>query len=123
MHKLFDFCLFYAAPSGPPTNVKNDLLGEMQLTFSWDPPICGSRKGEITKYEYTFGLENGDPAYGSTDPHNRTITVIELDYYKEYQFQVRARTSVGRGPYTDVQNLTTPESCKSRNIMDNAIER
>ena len=60
-------CLFYAVSSGPPTDIKSDLLDEMQLTFSWDPPICGSRKGEITKYEYTFGLENGDPAYGSID--------------------------------------------------------
>ena len=30
---------------------------------------------------------------------------------------------MGPGPYTDVQNLTTPESRKSLSIMDNAIER
>ena len=104
--------MFYVAPTGPPTNISDDLLDELQLSFSWDPPNCASRGGEITTYDYTFGLENGDPTYGSTDSHNRTITFTELGYHKGYQFQMRARTSVGPGPYSDVQKITTPESSK-----------
>ena len=111
--------MLYAAPSGPPTNITDDLSNEMQLNFSWDPPICGSRKGEISTYEYTFGLENGNPTYGSTDQQNRTITFTELDYYKTYQFQVRARTSAEAGPYSEVQIVRTPESSKSLTIMTN----
>ncbi|XP_072050190.1 uncharacterized protein [Amphiura filiformis] len=98
------------ATQGQPSNITQDLSEDMTLTCTWEQPVCGSRGGVITKYEYAFGLEGGETTYGSTEPDNREASFANLDYYKEYQFQVRGDTSVGAGPYSEVTKFTTPES-------------
>ncbi|XP_072050189.1 tyrosine-protein phosphatase Lar-like [Amphiura filiformis] len=100
------------APKGPPSNILYDLSEEMTLTYTWEQPVCGSRGGVIIKYEYMFGLDikGGEATFGSTEPDSMVASFANLDYYKEYQFQIRANTSVGAGPYSEVTIASTPES-------------
>ena len=92
----------------------SDSSVEKQLSVTWDQPTCGSRNGGMSKYEYYFGLdiENGEPVYGSTQPDSRMVTFTELEHYTEYEFQVRASTSKGVGPYSGIVKVTTAESSK-----------
>ena len=101
-------------PTGPPSNIASDSFVKNQLLLTWDQPVCGSRNGEMSKYEYAFGidLDNGEPMYGSTEPNRRMVTLTDLQHYTTYEFQIYARTSVGAGPYSDVVEVTTSESSK-----------
>ena len=75
-------------------------------------PLCGSRRGEITKYEYAFGLDGGQKTDGWTGPENRAVSFNGLDYFRDYTFQIRAATAAGSGPYCDVIIVRTPKSSK-----------
>ncbi len=101
-----------SAPSKPPTNIKYQLVDDVTLTFTWDMPECGSRRGEITKYEYAFGLDGGHISDGWTTPENRVAYFDSLDYFKDYIFQVRADTAGGSGPFSDLIKVRTRESSK-----------
>ena len=101
------------APSGAPSNVTYEFLNDTMLNFYWDQPACGSRGGEISAYDYAFGLDGGQTTYNSTDPDNRIVTFYDLDYFKDYKFEIRANTSAGAGPYSEATVVRTPESCKS----------
>ena len=103
---------FFLVPSGSPTNVESDPSVAKQLSFTWNPPTCGFRNGELTNYEYAFGLDIDEPHYGSTEPDNPMINFANLEHFTKYQYKVRAKTSVGAGPYSDVITTSTAESSK-----------
>ena len=112
------FFLVLQVPSGYPTNIMiNDTTVERQLSFYWDQPTCGQRNGQVIGYDYAFGLDiaNGNAMYGWTDEQNRVATFTELEHYTVYQFQVRANTSVGAGPFSEIMEVTSPESSKCKN--------
>ena len=115
MSCCFLFTYFSTAPSSFPSNITHELLNDTTLNYYWDEPACGSRGGVISVYEYAFGLNGGQTTYGSTgsDPDDRVATFYDLDYFKDYKFEIRANTSAGAGPYSKAIVVKTPESCKS----------
>ena len=85
-----------------------------QLSFSWDQPQCGERHGRIIGYDFKFGEDIKDDTTTEVISTNCTsATFYDLEHYTKYEFQVRATSSVGSGPFTGVLPVTTAESCKS----------
>ena len=85
-----------------------------QISFDWDQPQCGQRHGQTIGYDYKFGEDIGnDNAAEVISTKNTSVTIYDLKHYTKYEFQVRAKTYVGSGPYSDIYSATTAESCKS----------
>ena len=113
MHDLY--LIYYitsSAPTNVPANITYQIVNDTTLAYTWEMPLCGSRGGEITKYEYAFGIDGGQITDGWTSPENRVVSFDGLDYFKDYTFKIRATTAAGSGPYSDVIIVTTPESSK-----------
>ena len=104
----------FAAPINSPQNVTAMSLSSTSINVTWEevPPI--DRNGMITMYEVlyepveTFGQLSSDTGY-TTDLF---ILLDELHPFVNYSISVRAYTSVGSGPYSDVVVEATQEACK-----------
>ena len=110
-HMHFFVCLS-TAPSGAPTNLIYYYNDTNELNYRWSQPTCMERGGEISVFEYSFGenIESGQYLSGSTE--RDTVSFYELSYYTYYDFQVRANTSQGAGPFTKIIRTRTAESGK-----------
>ena len=116
------FSLHYPlVPSSPPNNVAAQLSSSSptsSILVSWEevPPI--EQNGVIVTYELlyepltTFGIEDR-PTRLNVPASMRATTISGLHEYVEYNFSLRAFTSVGPGPYSTPITVTTGEAGKS----------
>ena len=86
----------------------------IQVTWNEVPAI--DQNGIITQYEveYNQSTFSGATMYNTTTVDSPTLTVdlTGLEEYVEYSIRVRAYTSVGSGPYSDVVIERTQEDGK-----------
>ena len=86
----------------------------IQVTWSEIPAI--DRNGIITQYEVEYNQTtfSGATMYNTTTVDSSTFMVdlTGLEEYVEYSIRVRAYTSVGAGPYSDVVMETTQQDGK-----------
>ncbi|XP_072037251.1 receptor-type tyrosine-protein phosphatase F-like [Amphiura filiformis] len=116
------------APSGKPESVTVESLADLQLSYNWDPLNCTERGGEITyEYRFTHNIVKGIFTFGSTK--ETYVTFSKLSYYTWYEFQVRANTSQGAGPFTDTIRYRTqegapdqPQNVEILSVFTNEIE-
>ncbi|XP_038066586.1 uncharacterized protein LOC119736642 [Patiria miniata] len=74
------------------------------ITFSWDPIPCGSRRGNVTHYEYAFrGLGPQEDSTPSKKGYvsELSVTFRDLSQCTTYSIRVRAYTRIGAGPWTN----------------------
>ncbi|XP_038066583.1 angiopoietin-1 receptor-like [Patiria miniata] len=74
------------------------------ITFSWDPIPCGSRRGNITHYEYRFRDPGPYEEVNSIKKRNiskLSVTFHDLSPCTTYSFRVRAYTRIGAGLWTN----------------------
>ncbi|XP_038066653.1 receptor-type tyrosine-protein phosphatase T-like [Patiria miniata] len=74
------------------------------VTFSWDPIPCGSRRGNITHYEYRFKTPGSQQE--NRPPEKRNISQLSFTFHDlspctTYSIRVRAYTRIGAGPWTN----------------------
>ena len=106
----------FTAPVNSPQNVTVMLLSSTSINVTWEevPPI--DRNGIIIMYEVLYEpLETETFGQLSSDTGNTTdlfILLEELHPFVNYSISVRAYTSVGNGPYSDVVVEATQEDCK-----------
>ena len=111
------------APVGSPINILRTNNQKRSLKFQWNQPPCGTRNGNITSYSYRLD----DPIRGTTvmdflSHSNIGVTEVEIQElipFVEYEFRVRAYTSVGPGPYSDPLKARTAEASKLFEIYIN----
>ena len=104
IHKqTFGLEIFILDPPDPPGNVQYEWTKIGQVTFSWDPPACGQRHGNI-KYEYEYKLQDtGNLKRNFTSEPEAIITGLSGDVYF---FCVRAYNNEGPGPYSATYNAS-----------------
>ena len=106
--------LIFIAPVNSPQNVTAMSLSSTSINVTWEevPPI--DRNGMITMYEVLYEpLETfGQISSGSGNTTDLFILLDELHPGDNYSISVRAYTSVGNGPYSDVVVEATQEDCK-----------
>ena len=113
-------------PSNSPANVMSTALSPTTIQVDWDvvPPI--DQNGIITMYEVlyvpleTFGGAIG-PLTVNVSGTEMSVVLMDLEEYVNYSVSVRAYTSTGEGPYSDVLTGLTPEDRKLTSQVDSYI--
>ena len=106
----YNFC---AVPASPPENVNAVNISSTSIQVSWEPVPCIDQNGVITQYEVEYNQTTFSEVsmYNTTTVNSTTFMVdlTGLEEYVVYSIRVRAYTSVGAGPYSDVVMETTQE--------------
>ncbi|XP_022111631.1 angiopoietin-1 receptor-like, partial [Acanthaster planci] len=98
-----------AAPTGPPTLVTTESIGQRNLTFTWSSPSCGDRGGTLT--EYVYELSSPNTGWKTSAPISaEEVTINELLPFTNYSFRVIAKNSVGNGPFSEAVTARTLEA-------------
>ena len=104
-HMSIDYT-FCAAPASPPENVNVVNISSTAIRVSWDPVPLIDQNGVITQYEVEYNQTTFSEVsmYNTTTVNSTTLMVdlTGLEEYVVYSIRVRAYTSVGAGPYSDV---------------------
>ena len=107
---------FFSAPASSPNNVNAVNISSTAIRVTWEEVPAIDRNGIITQYEveYNQSTFSGATMYNTTTVDSSTFTVdlTGLEEYVEYSIRVRAYTSVGAGPYSDVVIERTQEDGK-----------
>ena len=107
------------APNDSPQNVSATSFSSTTIDVSWEEVPPADRNGLIITYEVlfepleTFGRLTISETRNTT---NLSIVLDNLHPFVEYSVSVRAYTSEGFGPYSDVTMETTQQDRKSRPV-------
>ena len=97
---------FSSAPASPPDNVNAVNISSTAIRVTWEEVPAIDQNGIITQYEVEYNQTtfSGATMYDTTTVNSSTLMVdlTGLEEYVEYSIRVRAYTSVGAGPYSDV---------------------
>lgn len=99
-----------SAPSAPPFDIQVEGVRQTEVDLAWQPPICTTRNGELTDYEYELR--------SSLQPHSAInikntggpktrVTVSGLNPMTPYSVRLRAYTHGGHGPWSESVNFQT----------------
>ena len=96
----------HTVPASPPNNVTAISISSTTTRVTWEEVPAINQSGIITQYEveYNQSTFSGATMYNTTTVNSPTLMVdlTGLEEYVEYSIRVRAYTSVGAGPYSDV---------------------
>ena len=85
------------------------------IRVSWDRVPLIDQNGVLTQYEVEYNQTTFSEVslYNTTTVNSTTLMVnlTGLEEYVVYSIRVRAYTSVGAGPYSNVVVETTQEDC------------
>ena len=88
-------------------------ISSTAIKVSWNPVTAIDQNGVITRYEVEYNQTTFSEVsmYNTTTVDSTTLMVdlTGLEEDVEYSIRVRAYTSVGAGPYSDVVMETTQE--------------
>ena len=114
--------LIVTEPASPPRNVTVVNITSTSILLIWEEVPAIDQNGVITQYEVEYNQSTFDSVPTTQNIIvNSTMTVLTgLEEYVDYSIQVRAYTSVGSGPYSDVVMERTEENGKFQTI--HAIE-
>ena len=88
------------APTGVPLNQLGLAVNSTAIIFTWNHPAVDSRNGIITGYSLLLVelTTNSTTLHSQTGAHIEVV-IGNLHPYYDYECQIAAETSVGRGPY------------------------
>ena len=98
----------FVVPADPPRNPDVEALGPRSILVSWEPPPPLTQNGFIVFYTLilTHNISGQEKMYNST---NTSLTLSGLSPYTWYQCAVAASTAIGRGPFSDLVTIQTPQ--------------
>ena len=106
LHQLIHY---FTVPGGPPEEVSAVVLSSTEIQVSWNEIDSIDQNGVIIQYEITYSsrseLNNSVIINGSLYATN----ITGLEENTKYNISVRAYTSIGPGPFTDVVIKKTVE--------------
>lgn len=99
-------------PASPPDNVTAVAVSDTVILVAWHEVPSIDQNGIIIQYDVEYSLPQISDSQiliniTVDDFSNLELNITGLQAYTEYSIRVRARTSVGAGPYSDVVNATT----------------
>ena len=104
----------HAVPSSSPQNVSSLSLSSTAIQVTWEEIPQIDRNGEIIIHEVLY--ESQGTFYPVTSSAENTtdfsLLLMDLDPFTEYAISVRAYTSAGPGPYSNITLETTLEDGK-----------
>ena len=101
-----------AVPASPPDNVTAVAVSDTVILVTWHEVPSIDQNGIIIQYDVEYSLPQISDSQmmisiNVDDFSNLELNITGLQAYTEYSIRVRAHTSVGAGPYSDVVNATT----------------
>ena len=85
-------------------------MNSTAILLEWQHPEPSGRNGIITQYDVMLTeLPTGQVLEYTRVGSHIDILITSLHPYYEYECSVAACTSVGRGPYSPLINITTDE--------------
>lgn len=107
---MHSYYLFLTVPSGPPTEIKVDVINSTSAQVLLDEPPKDQQNGKITSYYIVLSKNESNQLVH----HNFTadMTLIDLSFlrpFSEYNIYAAANTGVGMGPFTTPFTFHTPE--------------
>lgn len=104
--------LFFLVPTGSPQGLTATLLSPQSIQLDWMPPSLSDQNGILTNYTIlVMPLDTGISQIPITSVAN-TLIVQNLLPYTVYVCIVAANNAVGRGPFSSVLTVLTPETGK-----------
>lgn len=102
-------------PKSPPRNVRGTAIGKNQLRISWRAPSSDSKK--IVGYHVYYVIKMGqsqkkkekDAIVKTVSRDQTTVLLSGLETWTTYEVWVKAYTSMGDGPSSEVISLRTEE--------------
>ena len=86
------------------------------ITVQWGPVDCIHRNGDITDYSVRYGEVGSAEGERTVDEmisgdfSGGMYTISGLSAATPYTVEVAAETSAGTGPYSQPENIETPDS-------------
>ena len=112
-------------PASPPGSVMAVNISSTAIRVSWDPVPLIDQNGDITQYEVEYNQTTfSEVSMYNTTTVNSTTLMVDLTGLEEdvvYSIRVRAYTSVGAGPYSDVVMERTQENCTYYHFLRNIL--
>ena len=101
--------LIVLVPTGAPESVAATSVSSTTVLLTWNPPPPDLQNGIITTYyvnmtELETGMASQMIVAGATQ-----LLIDILHPYYVYNFYISAATTIGRGPYSPVFSIQTPE--------------
>lgn len=98
------------APDAPPLLVMVMASSHVAVAISWALPALFNHHGIVISYDILY---ESDTTSGLAEGVTGTMTtVMGLEEFVQYNVSVRARTSVGPGPFSEPISATTEEYCE-----------
>ncbi|XP_076649080.1 tyrosine-protein phosphatase Lar isoform X3 [Halictus rubicundus] len=94
-------------PKGAPTNLSYFFQTPDTVCVTWGMPLQQDRNGQITGYDVQFNKKNDHSAAINRTTSKTRAVFTNLEENTEYVFHVRARTSMGSGPYSEKITIIT----------------
>ena len=105
-----------AVPSNSPQNVSTQTLSSTEILVTWEPVPPIDQNGIVTQYEVEFNQSTLEeiPMRNSTTVNGSVLMRVlrELEENVEYSIVVRAFTTAGSGPDSQVDQSVTLEAGK-----------
>ena len=115
MHKSAIIYYTLTEPATAPRNVTATAVSSTEIMVTWEEVLAIDENGIVINYEVQFEpLEFTETlTTSSVNTTDLTVIISSLQEYIEYDISVRAYTSVGPGPYSDLVTERTLEDRKS----------
>ena len=108
----FFVCMLFTAPSAAPQNPTSTTLNATAIQVQWEVVPEIDQNGIITFYEVQIDpAQFQDVSYVNVSEGSELVLVFdELEEFVEYNFTIRAYTSAGPGPFSDITTSRTDEA-------------
>lgn len=94
-------CCRLSVPTGAPQNFTAIGLSPTSIQLQWDLPAQKHRNGEIVMYEVLYHQQKQSTVDFATNTTDKTMKIEGLEPVTDYNFQIRAYTAVGPGPWSN----------------------
>ena len=96
-------------PSLPPLNLKGSNISSTAIRIFWDAVPTDDQNGIITGYnvKYKDKLFSNHWKNVTVSASTLTLTINNLDFYRQYEFIVAGMTAVGIGNYSSIVVIRT----------------
>ena len=92
------YWFYFAAPSGPPTNIVIVDISAFTLIIEWEDVFCKNRGGE-NQYHYELTSNDNDVIF-QEEKSDPIAVVFDLTPCTSYYFKVRAFNRAGYGIFS-----------------------
>jgi hypothetical protein len=114
-----------SVPQSPPTVVSIKKITNITVDVSWQPPPHAFRNGPLTGYDILVNsLFTINGSFVSMEKTIGDITSMIIDGllpFQMYEVRVAARTSKGRGPWSNIRSFRTESTTPGPPRIDHAV--